>query len=183
MFKPISIPKELNAEGISARAITRKMGSELFAAIDESRLRLREYLYWVDYVTSEEDELNAINDFIAGRENGSQFVYALFDTANRLVGTIDIHEISYGNNSAVIGYWLRNGATGKGYVSKILRLLEQAFFQAGMHRLVIECVVENTASAKVAERNGYRFEGIAFDKIYGYEKYWDAKVYSKLNPL
>ena len=80
------------------------------------------------------------------------------------------------------GYWLKDGETGKGYISEILPHIEKTFFSAGLHRLVIECETDNIASAAVAERNGYVFEGIAAGKVFGYGKYRDCKVYAKVLP-
>jgi len=47
--------------------------------------------------------------------------------------------------------------------------------------LVIECETDNIASAAVAERNGYVFEGIAAGKVFGYGRYRDCKVYAKVS--
>ena len=68
-----------------------------------------------------------------------------------------------------------------GYISEILPHIEKTFFSAGLHRLVIECETDNIASAAVAERNGYVFEGIAAGKVFGYGRYRDCKVYAKVS--
>ena len=99
------------------------------------------------------------------------------------IGSIGLFvgEDVYGR-SAELGYWLKDGETGKGYISEILPHIEKTFFSAGLHRLVIECETDNIASAAVAERNGYVFEGIAAGKVFGYGKYRDCKVYAKVLP-
>lgn len=91
--------------------------------------------------------------------------YVLYNTDEKIVGTIDVHNISYGNHFAELGYWLKDGETGKGYISEILPHIEKTFFSAGLHRLVIECETDNIASAAVAERNGYVFEALPQERF------------------
>lgn len=154
MDKPLKIISEIKTPRLTARAATTAMTDGLFHAIDISRNRLREFLFWVDNVQKVEDERKTLSDFAEGWEKGEIFAYVLYNTDEKIVGTIDVHNISYGNHFAELGYWLKDGETGKGYISEILPYVEK-YFAAGLHRLVIECETDNIASAAVAERNGY----------------------------
>lgn len=180
MLKPIHLPFDIKASRVTARQITVEMAEELFKVIDGSRKHLREFLYWVDGVQVWADEQAAIEMFLENWNNGSGFAYALFDEQEQIIGTVDVHNISYKDNFASFGYWIKKSATGKGYLAEILPEIEQEFFKAGLHRMVIECVVENIPSAHVAIRGGYSFEGIAKERIYGYGQYQDTKVFAKL---
>lgn len=180
MQNNFEMPETLDADNISARRATVEMSEALFKAINASREHLREYLYWVDDTKSAEDEAKALEMFMENWENKTAFMYVLFDMDNRIVGTIDAHEISHTNNIAYFGYWLGSQETGKGYISKILPLFEKALFDNGIHRLVIECEVTNKPSEAVALRNGYSFEGIAKEKVLGYGTYRDVKVHAKI---
>ena len=182
MEKPLKIISEIKTPRLPARPAATAMADGLFHAIDISRERLREFLFWVDNVQKVEDERKTLSDFAEGWEKGEIFAYVLYNTDKKIVGTIDVHNISYGNHFAELGYWLKDGETGKGYISEILPHIEKTFFSAGLHRLVIECETDNIASAAVAERNGYVFEGIAAGKVFGYGKYRDCKVYAKVLP-
>lgn len=153
MEKPLKIISEIKTPRLTARPAATAMADGLFHAIDISRERLREFLFWVDNVQKVEDERKTLTDFAEGWEKGEIFAYVLYNTDEKIVGTIDVHNISYGNHFAELGYWLKDGETGKGYISEILPHIEKTFFSAGLHRLVIECETDNIASAAVAERN------------------------------
>lgn len=181
MDNPLKINSEIKTPRLTARPAAVDEADKLFRAIDISRNRLREFLFWVDNIQKAEDERNTLIDIVAGREKGEIFMYVLYDIDEKIIGTVDVHNISYRNHSAELGYWLIDGETGKGYVSEILPYIENIFFTAGVHRLVIECETSNIASASVAERNGYNLEGIATGKVFGYGKYRDCKIYAKIS--
>ena len=126
------------------------------------------------YITKNGGEIDLIN-------RNKAHVEALNKNGAKIIGTVDVHNISYRNHSAELGYLLIDGETGKGYISEILPYIENTFFTAGVHRLVIECETSNIASASVAERNGYNLEGIAMGKVFGNGKYRDCKIYAKIS--
>lgn len=131
MDKPLKIISEIKTPRLTARAATTAMTDGLFHAIDISRNRLREFLFWVDNVQKVEDERKTLSDFAEGWEKGEIFAYVLYNTDEKIVGTIDVHNISYGNHFAELGYWLKDGETGKGYISEILPYVEKYFLQPG----------------------------------------------------
>jgi hypothetical protein len=60
-----------------------------------------------------------------------------------------------------VGYWLGEQYQGKGLVTAACRaLVEHAFFELGLNRAVILCATENEKSCAVAERLGFRREGV-----------------------
>ena len=56
MDKPLKIISEIKTPRLTAHAATTAMTDGLFHAIDISRNRLREFLFWVDNVQKVEDE-------------------------------------------------------------------------------------------------------------------------------
>ncbi|AGW40650.1 acetyltransferase [Leifsonia xyli subsp. cynodontis DSM 46306] len=81
-----------------------------------------------------------------------------------LHGVVGLHEIHDG--AAEIGFWLGWEARGRGYMSEAVALvLDFAFAGApsglGLHRVVWHAIAGNAASAAVARRAGFRFEGTA----------------------
>jgi RimJ/RimL family protein N-acetyltransferase len=63
--------------------------------------------------------------------------------------------------AAEIGYWVRSDAWGNGYATEAVRTLARFAFEQGVHRVRIQADVGNVASARVALRAGFSFEGIA----------------------
>jgi RimJ/RimL family protein N-acetyltransferase len=62
---------------------------------------------------------------------------------------------------AELGYWLLPEGRGRGRATRALRLLSRwALSQAGVARLELSTSPENAASQRVAERSGFRREGV-----------------------
>ena len=101
-------------------------------------------------------------------------------STQKAIGSIDIHNID-NNNKAEIGYWISSAYNGKGFISRAVKLIEKQAFNCGIHRLVITVQKDNTPSSRVAERNNYILEGVLHDALYKYDRYFDAKIYAKIN--
>ena len=81
---------------------------------------------------------------------------------------------------AELSYFLDKRFTGKGYVTKAVKALEDNFFNQGGHRCEIFCNEMNKNSRKVAERLGYQLDGIMreYELIEGV--YSGVAIYSKI---
>lgn len=76
------------------------------------------------------------------------------------LGSIGIH-LNVGEGRAAIGYWLARKARGHGYTTRALRLVSRwALEQLGLERLQLIAEPENAASCVVAEKAGFRREGV-----------------------
>ncbi|MEV7866818.1 GNAT family N-acetyltransferase [Streptomyces sp. NPDC088124] len=63
-----------------------------------------------------------------------------------------------------VGYWVLPEARGRGVAGRALDLCGRwAFEQAGVHRIELGHAVGHAASCRIAERGGYRGEGILRD--------------------
>ena len=84
--------------------------------------------------------------------------FAIVDDG-RCVGSIWLH---VGPSSrATVGYWLLPEARGKGFVSRALLLVTRwAFAELGLERIALLADPRNAASIRVAERAGFRREGV-----------------------
>lgn len=148
--------------------------------VNRNREFLKKYLLWVNYTNTVKDCNNATYMFIDKWDERDNFAYIITDKENKPVGYIDIQSMDLYHRSAKFGYFLDEKATGNGYVSDILKELEQILFDRGFIRLQIDCVVENTASNKVAIRNGYNLDGTLKNAFNLYDKFHDLNVYSKI---
>lgn len=83
---------------------------------------------------------------------------------DRLLGTVSIMEID-GPTGAEIGYWTHPDARGRGVMTEAVRLAARhAFIDAedgglGLPKVRLVSAVDNTASRRVAEANGFREGG------------------------
>lgn len=129
----------------------------LRAAIDES---LPELQRWIPWAKAEPTPLATLAqrlerfraEFVAGPEWG----YAIFDREEReLLGGIGLHD-RVGPAGLEIGYWMRTSKAGQGIMTEAADAMVQVARTLGAACVEIHCDPENPASARVAEKLGFR---------------------------
>ncbi len=156
---------------------------DVWQAIEESRQFIREYLFWVDGTKSFGDVVKATDMFCKKWDEDGEWCYNLYSIPdNHFLGCIGVHNIQFMNQSAELGYWLRLSETHKGYMVEAVKAMEKELFEAGMHRVSIECDVNNFNSANVALRAGYELESVAQEAVYHYTGLHDLARYVKISP-
>lgn len=184
----MQLPEQIESERIILKhplKPTFKLAEELYAIVDKSRNTLREWLPWVDKTNSVEDEFTG---FLVGScqknwEEGCGFAYILYQKeTNQILGIVDLFQINEKNQSAEIGYWLSDDATGHGYMQEAVRALESEAFQNGLNRIIIRNDTLNMRSAHVAERCGYILEGVMRQDCWDdyHQHLRDTNIWSKL---
>lgn len=79
----------------------------------------------------------------------------------RLAGVIQLHTIDWQNRFADIGYWLGLAFQGRGLMTRAVRaVLDYAFNEYRLRRVVIYCAVHNRRSRAIPERLGFKLERI-----------------------
>lgn len=95
---------------------------------------------------------------------GTGVSFFIFEkAAGRLAGGISISNIRHGvAQSANIGYWMGERFSGQGLMLDALNLvIPFAFEKLRLHRLEAACIPNNTRSARLLEKAGFRREGLA----------------------
>ena len=129
----------------------------IFEAVDRQRDRLRPWLPWVD-ATNGPSDTQAFIEATIGTQ-GREFAYGIF-AADGFAGGIGLHT-DRENRSAMIGYWIDGEHEGQGLVTRASRAMTDiAFRDLGMHRVWLTADQENRRSCAVAERLGFRLEGV-----------------------
>jgi ribosomal-protein-serine acetyltransferase len=153
-----------------------------FALVNSSREYLRKYLPWVDKTLSVadcEDFIQICIDRFEKRENAGYGIYY----KSELVGMVSFVSFSKSNHACEIGYWLGEQFQGKGIMTRAVKaLVGDAFNDIGMHRLVIRAAIDNKSSWSIAERLGFRNEGIRYGDEMVHGKYLDSYAFSLINP-
>lgn len=87
--------------------------------------------------------------------------FAITDAATgRVLGSIGVRW-NESRDVGEVGYWLRGDARGRGLMTRALVLVSRfAFEHERAARLQLRADVENVASRQVAEKAGYRLEGV-----------------------
>lgn len=152
----------------------------LLELIRQNRSHLDAWLRWSGRIHSKEDVLALIERFAAKTAIGDGFHAGLWYQGH-LVGGIVCHYINRESNKTEIGYWLGADYTGKGLVTQACRVvLRYLFEQEKMHRVELQCVVDNLPSRAVAERLGFKFEGIKRESEWISTAYRDHALYALL---
>ncbi|MCU1353791.1 MAG: putative acetyltransferase [Acidimicrobiales bacterium] len=136
------------------------------AAARASYERLTPWMVWASSldVLTEEAMTEFLTSTLAERAAGRSANYS-FRTADdtACLGGIGVHE-RIGPGGVEIGYWLADGATGRGLVTRGATLLANAALACdGIDRVEIHCDEANERSAAVPERLGFDLDQVVDD--------------------
>ena len=159
---PQNVPETLETSRLLLRAPRLEDVPKLYAAVHDSLPELSPYMSWAtpDYSLAVcEANTRAVVAAFTAREG---LRYHFFDrTTGAFVGNASFHHIDWSVPKLELGYWLRSAYTGKGLMREaVSALCEMAEQELGAVRLEIRCDTRNLKSARVAERCGFRLEGI-----------------------
>jgi ribosomal-protein-alanine N-acetyltransferase len=86
----------------------------------------------------------------------------------RMVGQLNVAGITWGSLcSAHIGYWVDERVAGRGIIPGALALsVDYCFQRLGLHRIEVNVRPENGPSRRVAEKLGFRDEGVRKDFLH-----------------
>jgi RimJ/RimL family protein N-acetyltransferase len=124
-----------------------------------------EIAHWIDDIPAPYTRADArtyISTARRGWKDGSLWAFAVTDAATgEVLGSCGIGWQDRVQSVAEIGYWVRSQTRGRGIATRAVRLASRwAFDACGVLRLQLRADTENAASLRVAERAGFRREGI-----------------------
>ena len=95
------------------------------------------------------------------------------------MGVTGFNSISKANRIGHIGYWLGEEYSGRGIMTRAVRALtDHGFATLELNRITIAAAVGNTKSRAIAERCGFRLEGIARGAEWLYDHFVDHAIYA-----
>jgi len=129
-------------------------------AILELRLANREHIAPFE-PDVDDPELRYRLDGVAGWASGGIGRYVIVDEG-AVAGTLGLFDIKgIPISSAILGYWVDHARNGRGLATRaVAEVLEIAYGELGLHRLEAGTRVDNTASQRVLERNGFTCVGL-----------------------
>lgn len=97
------------------------------------------------------------------------------------IGTIGFHRYDNQNNSTEIGYDLSEEYTRKGLMSEALKaIMNFGASELLLHRVYASVAIDNQASNKLLESNGFQLEGILRDQYLYRGEYYDHKLWARI---
>ena len=152
----------------------------LLELVNHNRPLLRQWLPWVDYMQTVENFTEYIGRCNGQLQQGTDVSY-LITVNEQAAGRIGLHHIDHQNKSCAVGYWIAEAFSGKGIVTKACRgLITIAFETLGLNRIEIKCATGNQKSAAVAERLGFKKEGVLRQAEWVNDQPLGLNVYSLL---
>jgi ribosomal-protein-serine acetyltransferase len=152
-----------------------------YALLDASRHHLCRYEPWVNQAT-----LNSQRQYILYKSeqwfNNQGMCCGIWyretpTQAYQLAGNIN-YEVTAKNGTAEIGYWLGDGYTGRGIMTRAAHaVIDYLFSEMSIRRALLVIVTENTASTAVAERLGFALQCIIPHDMYLYTRSVDRAYY------
>ena len=165
-------------KNVSIVLLTPNHAEELFQLVDKNREEFKDIFAWAPLTKSVSDSLNFIKGTLEsfGKRTAVDGCGILYQ--GKLVGTIGLHKFTYALStdkdgkhfqkkvSCDIGYWLDKDFVGKGIVANALTgIINLAFKDYGFEKVVICCAEDNTKSASVAERAGFKYVGLLKNEV------------------
>lgn len=175
------VPDLVTGDLIELRAPALEHVDALVEAVRESLPELKRWMPWATDDYDREGAEESVRRAMAAFVTRQDLRYHMFDRrSGRVVGSTGLHRIRWEVPRFEIGYWLRTSETGKGYASDSVRALTRvAFEQLGAKRVEIRCDDRNAASAAVAVRCGYGFDGVLRNHAVGTDgTLRDERIYS-----
>ena len=165
---------------IELQLIEQRHAEALFTLTDANRQYLRQWLPWVDSTRSVADTAVFISSSLQQFAGNRGFSAGIWHQG-LLCGVIGHYEMSPANRATSLGYWLAADRQGKGIVTACCRaVVEHAFAEMKLHRIVIRCAVGNHRSRAIPERLGFSFEGVARQAEWLYDHFEDIALYALL---
>jgi RimJ/RimL family protein N-acetyltransferase len=149
-------PVELSAGGIRLRPWRADDVDDVLAAMQDPVMQL-----WNGLPASTRPEAEAFLRRRGDWSGGGHASWAVVDTSSEaLLGSLSLHSIDLVQGGASVGYWTVPAARGGGVASTAADVAcRWAFGALAVDRIELCHAVENPASARVAEKAGFTYEG------------------------
>jgi len=112
-----------------------------------------------------------------------QLVFAIYDlVSNRHIGNISLQAIDWQNRNGELAFLLGDKSQwGKGHGQRAGALVIQHGFQVlNLHRLYLGCLSNNLAMQRLAEKLGFKAEGVRKQAVFNQNQYVDVCEYGLL---
>jgi RimJ/RimL family protein N-acetyltransferase len=102
-------------------------------------------------------------------------------TGPAVLGRVAFRIIDLNEGTAEIAYWVTAAARGHGTAARAANALSQwALEDLGLHRLDLQHAIENTASCRVADKAGYRYEGTLRSSVLHADGWHDMHLHARI---
>ncbi|MEM8486558.1 MAG: GNAT family N-acetyltransferase [Bacteroidota bacterium] len=152
-----------------------------YKLITANREHLDRWLRWSSAIQTRADVSGFIEQFQTRLQQGNGFLCGIW-SSGALAGAVVCWYIHPENSNAEIGYWLGEAFTGQGLATRAsAKTIDYLFNEVGLHRIEMQCGVENTKSRAVPERLGFKLEGMRRASHWITNRFVDHAIYGMLS--
>jgi ribosomal-protein-serine acetyltransferase len=167
-------------EQTELRLIDVQHSGELFKLFEANRQHLRRWHPWVDHLRSAAAVERAIASWQQLYTN-KKACHAGIWFKGRFCGMVSYLNVDCTNHWTPMCYWLDEAHQGQGIMTACCRVMVAHGFAAWkLNRITIECATENTRSRAIAERLGFKLEGVVRGIQWLHDRFVDAAMYGLL---
>jgi ribosomal-protein-serine acetyltransferase len=156
------------------------MAAEFLAHMDRARATVDPWIPWASVSTDLESARHTLQRYADKQADTGAGLYGIWLDGTLVGGVMFVH-FDTGSGNCEIGCWLEPAGTGRGLVTRAVRLLiGYAVDTRGMQRIEWRCRPDNTASSTVARRLGMTLDGTLRSQYPWKGVRHDAEVWSLL---
>ncbi len=162
------------------RPLEKSDALAIFRMINHDREVLR---YYVAPYMEYESEASVDGTVNSCRERGIYCFAVVLKEEGRVIGMLNQCSVPNEYFPAMeLGYALGKDYWNRGYCTEAMKAVTEFLFTKGVHKITCCHITENTASGRVMQKCGMKYEGIRKSELYYHGKYWDTANYYLLNP-
>lgn len=161
------------------RSLRETDARPLHALIEANRAHLTPWMPWAAAQTPAATE-GFVRSAIRQERDRDGYQLVLVE-GGELCGVVGFHRIDHENASTSVGYWLAADRQGRGLMTRaVAALVEHGFNELGMYRIELRAAPANERSRALAERLGFREEGLLRGAERFGSEFRDLILYAKL---
>lgn len=133
-------------------------------------------------LTRIDDAIHSIHFYRRGYVEGWMYHWGIvLKDTKQLIGTTGLHHVNRDHNFCSIGYEIDSPYWNRGLSTEVVKALTQYGFEHfQLNRIEAELIPQNIASARVVQKNGYRYEATRRQRLRKRHTFHDIDVYSIL---
>ncbi len=177
------LPWEIESKDLQLRICQLTDSNELLSLISKNREILSESFPQSSCLESSEQVDSYIADRAHWATDGTAFYYGVrFKNNGQMIGQLQVKRINWESRSAELGYFVDAEYRRRGIASQMIKLVTAELFEIhGFRRLTLRSVLKNEASIKLAEKLGFKREGVLREEfITGKGEIADSVLFSML---
>jgi RimJ/RimL family protein N-acetyltransferase len=156
LLRFVGVPERIELEdGVVIRRYVEADIPHLVDVVNANLEHLGPWMPWAQAPVTVDAQLAWFRETDTQWDDGTNFVYGIFDAAGRIIGGTGFH-IRNGPGALEIGYWVAADSTGRGVATRVSAALTEAAREVpGATRVEIHCDVANVRSSAVPRKLGY----------------------------